>query len=90
MSPVTFPGVVGHTKKLLGELTGLEPVEVTGLSRDDQGWHVRIEMLEFAKIPPSADVIAEYDVLVGGDGSLVSFQRTRSRLRAETIAGEAV
>ncbi len=42
MSPVTFPGIVVQTKKLLGELTGLRPVEVTGLSRDDQGWHVRI------------------------------------------------
>lgn len=90
MSPVMSPGIVVQTKKLLGELTGLKPVEVTGVSPDDHGWHVRIEMLEFAKIPPSADVIAEYDVLVDGDGSLVSFQRMRSRLRAETIAGEGV
>ena len=90
MSPMTFPGIVVQTKKLLGELTGLKPVEVTGVSRDDRGWHVRIEMLEFPKIPPSADVIAEFDVLVGGDGSLVSFQRARSRLRGETIVGEAV
>ncbi len=88
MSPMTLPSIVVQTKKLLGELTGLKPVEVTGVSRDDHGWHVRIEMLEFPKIPPSADVIAEYDVLVGDDGSLVSFQRKRSRLRAETVGGE--
>lgn len=90
MSPLTLPEIVVQTTKLLGEVTGLKPVAVTGVSRDDQGWHVRIEMLEFAKIPPASDVIAEYDVLVNGDGNLVSFQRKRSRLRAETVVGEAV
>lgn len=90
MSPVAVSGLVAQTSKLLGELTGLKPVEVIGVSRDDQGWHVRIEMLEFARIPSTADVIAEYEVLLDGDGSLVWFQRKRTRLRTQLIEQEAV
>jgi hypothetical protein len=90
MSPRTLPSIVVSTTKLLAEVTGLEPVEVTGVARNDQGWRVTIEMLELAKIPPSADILAEYEVLVDGDGGLLSFQRMRSRLRSETVDGEAV
>lgn len=92
MSSAALSGIVAQTRKLLSDATGLEPIGVTGVSYDDKGWHVRIEMLEFAKVPPSADVIAEYDVLVdGGTGNgVVSFQRTRSRLRSETVSGEGL
>lgn len=90
MSPQTLPSVVARTTKLLAEVTGLKPVEVTGVTRDDQGWRVQIELLEFAKIPPASDVIAEYEVFVDGEGNLLSFQRKRSRLRSETVSGEAV
>ncbi len=90
MSQQTLPSIVTRTTKLLAEVTGLKPVEVTGIARDDQGWRVQVELLEFAKIPSGSDVIAEYEVLVDGDGNLFSFQRKRSRLRSETVAGEAV
>ena len=90
MSPQTLPSIVVSTTKLLAEVTGLQPVEVTGVARDEQGWRVMIELLEFTKIPPAGDVIAEYEVLVDGNGGLLSFQRKRSRLRSETVDGEAV
>jgi hypothetical protein len=90
MSPPTLPSIVVRTTKVLAEVTGLQPVEVTGVARDDQGWRVLIELLELAKIPPASDVIAEYEVLVDGEGDLLSFQRKRSRLRSETVGGEAV
>ncbi|MEI8334204.1 MAG: gas vesicle protein GvpO [Chloroflexota bacterium] len=90
MSPQTLPTIVVRTTKLLADVTGLTPVEVTGVARADQGWRVTIELLEFAKIPPANDVIAEYEVLLDGEGDLLSFQRKRSRLRSETVDSEAV
>ena len=90
MSPQTLPTIVVRTTKLLADVTGLTPVEVTGVARADQGWRVTIELLEFAKIPPANDVIAEYEVLLDSEGDLLSFQRKRSRLRSETVDSEAV
>ena len=89
MAQHTLPSIVTKTTKLMAEVTELEPVEVTGVARDEKGWRLQIEMLEYTKIPPSGDVIAEYEVLVDADGELLSFQRLRSRLRSETVAGEA-
>ena len=88
MALQTLPVSIANVTKMMAELTGLKPVEVTGVVRRDEGWKIEIELLEYAKIPPSSDVIAEYEVLVDCDGTLLSFQRKRSRLRGETVAGE--
>ena len=76
--------------KMMAEVTGLVPVEVTGVAPYSDGWRLHVELLELAKIPSSSDIIAEFEVLVGPDGTLISFQRLRSRLRGETVAGELV
>ena len=90
VSPVTIPDIVPRSKELLRELTGLEPIEVIGVARDDHGWRVRIELLELARIPSSADVVAEYEVLLDDDGLLQRFQRSHTRLRGDVVDGEAV
>jgi hypothetical protein len=89
MSPQALPSIVTRTAAVLAEVTGLKPVEVTSIAPDDQGWRLQVELLELAKIPPSSDVIAEYEVMVDSEGSLLSFHRARSRLRSETVSGEA-
>ena len=89
MSPQALPSIVTRTAAVLSDVTGLKPVEVTGIAPDDQGWRLQVELLELAKIPPSSDVIAEYEVMVDCEGGLRSFQKMRSRLRSETVSGEA-
>ena len=90
MAVQTLGMSVQQVTRMMADVTGLVPVQVTGVAPHDDGWRLHIEMLEFAKIPSSSDVIAEFEVFVDVDGTLLSFQRLRSRLRCETVAGELV
>jgi len=80
--------LVEQAKRQLSDLTGLKPVAVTSISREDGSWHLRLELLEMARIPPAADLLGEYDVSLDQEGRLQRFERRRSRLRGEPVAAE--
>lgn len=80
--------VVERSKGQLAALTGLKPECVTRAFKDELGWHVRAEMLELARVPSSADVLAEYEVVVGDDGDVLNLERRHTRLRAESVHEE--
>jgi len=69
-------------------LTGLKPVTVTGTFKDEHGWHITLDMLEMARIPPATDVLGDYDVLMDEDGSMLKFERKRTRIRGEPMGKE--
>ena len=69
-------------------LTGLKPECVTRAFRDELGWHVRAEMLELARGAASADVLAEYEVLMGDEGEVLNLERRHTRLRADSVHEE--
>lgn len=73
----------------LADVTGLKPVTVTGTFKDDQGWHVGVEMLEMARIPCATDVLGHYDVLLDDAGNMIKFERTRTRLRCDPVEEKA-
>lgn len=62
-------------------LTGRSADTISGLSRNEEGWTVGVEVVELSRIPPSTDVLASYQVEVDGDGGLIEFERTRRYLR---------
>ncbi|MBI3362509.1 MAG: gas vesicle protein [Chloroflexi bacterium] len=68
-------------KEELGHLTGLKPDTVSGLSQDQDGWHVIVEIVEMKRIPEATDVLASYEVLLDDEGNLISYQRTRRYFR---------
>ena len=74
-----------RAKSQLAEVTGLKPVTVTRTFKDEQGWHITLDMLEMARIPPATDVLGDYDVLMGEDGNMLKFERRRTRLRGEPL-----
>ena len=73
---LTGAQIAAMAKEELVALTGLSAGTVSGLSRDEQGWHVTVDMIELKRIPDSSDVLANYDVVMDGEGNLVSYQRT--------------
>lgn len=77
-----------RAKTQLAEATGLQPVAVSGAFKDEEGWHVRVEMLEMSRIPTATDVLGDYEVLLTGDGSMLRFRRKRTRLRGEPMEEE--
>ena len=77
-----------RAKSQLAEVTGLNPVTVSGTFKDEQGWHIELDMLEMSRIPPATDVLGDYDVLVDEDGNMMKFERKRTRLRGEPMEKE--
>jgi hypothetical protein len=77
-----------RAKSQLAEVTGLEPVTVTGTFKDEQGCHVAVDMLEMSRIPPATDVLGDYEVLVDEDGNMMKFERKRTRLRGDPLEKE--
>ena len=74
-----------RAKSQLVGVTGLKPITVTRTFKDEQGWHITLDMLEMARIPPATDVLGDYDVLMGEDGNMLKFERRRTRLRGEPL-----
>ena len=62
-------------------LTGKDAEGVTGLERTDDGWMVRVEVVELRRIPDTTDVLALYEVQTDAHGALESYQRVRRYVR---------
>ena len=77
-----------RAKSQLAEVTGLKPITVTGSFKDEQGWHITLDMLEMSRIPPATDVLGDYNVLVDDNGDMLKFERKRTRLRGEPMEKE--
>ena len=77
-----------RAKSQLAEVTGLKPVTVTGTFKDEQGWHITLDMLEMTRIPTATDVLGDYEVLTDENGNMLKFERKRTRLRGEPMEKE--
>jgi hypothetical protein len=68
----------------VAEMTGREPEEITLLeATHDGGWRVGVEVVEAHRIPDSADILAVYQIELDMEGELLSYRRTRRRLRSQ-------
>ena len=83
---VTATQVAARAAQQLLELTGKEAEGVTGLERSDDGWKVRVEVVEVRRIPDTTDVLALYEVEVDEDGDLTGYRRLRRYARG--VPGE--
>src|SRR5690606_14543595 len=61
--------------RALGQLISKEPQGVTSVEPADGGWRVEVEVLEDARIPSSADILATYEVHLDERGDLMSYRR---------------
>lgn len=68
----------------LRELTGREPEGVVAVERNENGWHVGIEVVESRRIPDSADILAVYQADLDEGGRLQSYRRTERYPRSRT------
>src|SRR3954468_18797974 len=74
--------VIRSAKEQVAELTG-RPVEgVLGIRHaDDGGWEALVEVVELRRIPDSTDVLASYLLVLGDDGEVQEYRRTRRYCR---------
>jgi hypothetical protein len=57
---------------------------VTGLSKTEEGWSVKLEALERKAIPDTMDVLGLYEIRLDNEGNLLGLDRKRLRKRGET------
>lgn len=80
-------GLHSLSERVLREITALVgcPAEgITGARRNDDGWALTVEVLEMARVPETADVLATYEVETDAQGSVLGYQRMRRYLRGQT------
>jgi hypothetical protein len=80
---MTGTEIAQRAKEQLAQLTGLEPGTVSALSKDEEGWHVAVDMIEMKYIPDTRDVLATYETLLDDEGNLIRYQRTRRYHRGQ-------
>lgn len=80
--------LVERATSQLEEVTGLNAETVSAAFRDEQGWHIGLDMLEMSRIPTATDVLGDYEVLLDDDGNMLRFERKKTRLRGVPMEEE--
>ncbi len=75
-------------KQQLVELTHFKSDTISAISKDEQGWHIFVEMVEMKRIPESSDMLATYETLADDEGNMISFHRVRRYLRQQIMQNE--
>ena len=72
-------------KEALAELTGLTPETVSGMTKDEDGWHVFVDLIELKRIPEATDVLAIYEVVLDDEGEFIRYERIRRYSRDQLM-----
>lgn len=77
-------------KEALSALTELKVIGVIGISRDENGWKVLVEVVEKTSIPDIMDILGIYEVSLDKSGEVTGFERKYLRKRGDTENKESV
>jgi len=69
--------LVDGARDQLVEITGRPAYGVSALTRTEDGWIARVDLMELERIPPSTSVLGSYEVELDEDGNLVGYERVR-------------
>jgi hypothetical protein len=86
---MTGSEIAQRAKEQLAQLTGLKPETVSALRKDEEGWHVTVDLIELKRIPEATDVLATYQVLLDDAGNMIGYQRTKRYQRGQVMEQEA-
>src|SRR6185437_14991821 len=72
--------------EFFSEVTHRRPEQTTAIEpTDGGGWIVEVEVVEDRRIPPSADMLALYEIELDGDGEPLGYQRTHRYMRGRGL-----
>lgn len=80
-------GPVGAARRAGRRLTALTGHAVDGVSAvgpTEDGWRVRVDVVEVARIPDTTSLMATYEVDLDHDGRLLQYERVRRYRRCAT------
>ena len=81
---MTVPKLIELAREQLAEVIGLKLSSTLSASKDDQGWHISVEMIEKKSIPDGMDILATYEARLNDAGELMDFSRKKLRKRIDT------
>jgi hypothetical protein len=83
-SKLSIGDAIDLAQEIVLRLAGHRPESVSGISKsEDGGWTVALDVVELSRIPPSTDMMATFEVTLGGDGELSEFGRVRRYVRSQ-------
>lgn len=68
----------------LMSITSLKLSGIFGVSKEDDGWKVTIELIERKAIPDTSDILGIYEMKLNDKGEIVTFNRIKLRRRGDT------
>ncbi|MDD5014001.1 MAG: gas vesicle protein [Atribacterota bacterium] len=80
--------LIEKARKELSTLTGLATSSTVGVTKNEKGWNISIEMVEKRSIPDQMDILALYEVFLDEDGNLLNFERKSMRRRMDSMEKE--
>lgn len=86
MAQVEAPTVVTRVRRACDqfrELTGQDPVSVSGLARVEGGWELMVDVVELQRIPDTSSLLATYRVTTDETGEVAGYERVRRYNRGE-------
>ncbi|HET6857399.1 MAG TPA: gas vesicle protein [Streptomyces sp.] len=67
--------VLRAAKAQLAELTGMAAESVSSFEQAEDGWSLRIEVLELERVPDTMSLLATYEVQLDSGGELTGYRR---------------
>jgi len=77
--------VINAAKDQLQSILTLDVANVVAASKTDDGWNVKIELVERKAIPDTQDLLGTYDVILDEEGNIVSYERKMVRKRMDLV-----
>ena len=75
--------VINAAKDQLQSILTLDVANVIAASKTNDGWDVKIDLVERKAIPDTQDLLGTYDVILDEEGNIVSYERKRIRKRMD-------
>ena len=77
--------VINAAKDQLQSILTLDVANVIAASKTNDGWDVKIDLVERKAIPDTQDLLGTYDVILDEEGNIVSYERKMVRKRMDLV-----
>lgn len=75
--------VINAAKEQLHSILALDVANVIAASKTNDGWNVKIDLIERKAIPDTQDLLGTYDIILDEEGNIVSYERKKIRKRMD-------
>lgn len=79
--------IIAAAKQQIEALTGRPVTGVIGFDRTDDGWEVRLEVLELKRVPDTMSILGLVSAELDDDGELVGYRRLKRYAVSQTDEG---